>query len=417
MAKKLKNLDVKKVDFVDEGANPDAHIRLFKRKDVGQGETEPKSSDGIWKRFFRSIAKAVSMEDSDIRHIIADVEKGNSFTDELNARLNGKITDEIWDLCMALHSALCSTLNDGDLDAAQAEDAMQESIEQFADVMTDSVHEWSSGRAAGIIRKNAGEVTSAELEVMKVARDRLSAEIEKASGKPERILETEKGEAEEMRINKSKLTPAERAFLEDIEKRCGEEETSDGASGTGDGAEAGNAETSTGGGTEPNVEKSVNQGNTVPPAQDVSIPEVQKPQAAEDSSIYKGLHPAVQAEIEELKKFRENAENRELSEIAKKYAIIGKTEEQLVPLFKNLKAAGGTAYDDMIAVLDQAVDTVEKSGVFGEIGKSGGNGSGNAAEAKINDIAKSYMAKDPSIGYDAAVAKAWEDNPDIIAEY
>ena len=33
MATKLKNLKVKKVDFVDEGANPDAHIELFKRKD------------------------------------------------------------------------------------------------------------------------------------------------------------------------------------------------------------------------------------------------------------------------------------------------------------------------------------------------------------------------------------------------
>lgn len=33
MATKLKNLRIKKVDFVDEGANPDAHIRMIKRKD------------------------------------------------------------------------------------------------------------------------------------------------------------------------------------------------------------------------------------------------------------------------------------------------------------------------------------------------------------------------------------------------
>lgn len=33
MAAKLKNLKVTKVDFVDQGANPDAHIKLFKRKD------------------------------------------------------------------------------------------------------------------------------------------------------------------------------------------------------------------------------------------------------------------------------------------------------------------------------------------------------------------------------------------------
>ena len=41
MATKLKNLKVKKVDFVDEGANPDAHIELFKRKD-GKPEEDPK---------------------------------------------------------------------------------------------------------------------------------------------------------------------------------------------------------------------------------------------------------------------------------------------------------------------------------------------------------------------------------------
>ena len=34
MATKLKNLNIKKVDFVDAGANPDAHIKLFKRADI-----------------------------------------------------------------------------------------------------------------------------------------------------------------------------------------------------------------------------------------------------------------------------------------------------------------------------------------------------------------------------------------------
>ena len=30
MATKLRNLKVRKVDFVDEGANPEAHIMLYK---------------------------------------------------------------------------------------------------------------------------------------------------------------------------------------------------------------------------------------------------------------------------------------------------------------------------------------------------------------------------------------------------
>ena len=72
-----------------------------------------------------------------------------------------------------------------------------------------------------------------------------------------------------------------------------------------------------------------------------------------------------------------------------------------MPLFKSLKAAGGTAYSDMIAVLDQAVETVEKSGAFSEIGKSG---HGSNAAGAVED-------------YTAAMAKAWEDHPELMDEY
>ncbi len=47
----------------------------------------------------------------------------------------------------------------------------------------------------------------------------------------------------------------------------------------------------------------------------------------------------------------------------------------------------------MIAVLDQAVAAVEKSGVFSEIGKSGHGSTAGAAEAKIETIAKGYMGE------------------------
>lgn len=95
-----------------------------------------------------------------------------------------------------------------------------------------------------------------------------------------------------------------------------------------------------------------------------------------------------------MKKFREAAEEKELAEVAKKYEIIGKKKEELVPLFKSLKSVGGTAFNDMIAVLDQTVETVEKSGIFSEIGKSGHGGSteGGAwaeAETKAVELMKS----------------------------
>lgn len=93
-----------------------------------------------------------------------------------------------------------------------------------------------------------------------------------------------------------------------------------------------------------------------------------------DGDIYKGLHPVVQEELRKAREFRENVETQQLTEVAKKYALLGKKPEELVPVLKSLKAAGGSAYDDMIGLLDSNLAAVEKSGVFSEIGKRGSEG-------------------------------------------
>ena len=54
MATKLKNLSVTSVDLVDRGANPDAHIRLFKRGEQPQ-ETDPDM--GLFQKFLRWLKK------------------------------------------------------------------------------------------------------------------------------------------------------------------------------------------------------------------------------------------------------------------------------------------------------------------------------------------------------------------------
>ncbi len=404
MAKKLKNLRIRKVDFVDEGANPDAHIRMIKRKD-GEGqaaeEDSRKEPGNMLKKLLGFIGRAAGMEQNEINSAVDQIQKGAavSFTERINAVNNGKIADEMWDICYALQSSLYSILNDEDMDSTSSATAMQESLDEFYAVVQESISKWSSGKAASVVRKNE-EVSETDLEIMKSAVARLNEEIEKA-GKDAESEDNEypKGDEEEMgmKIDKSKLTDAERAFLESIEKRCGVEEGGD--SGSGNTA-------------------------TAPAEQTVTKSAPEKPQETpagqEDGqdNIYKGLHPAVRAELEGLKKFREDAEARELTEVAKKYAIIGKKEDELVPLFKSLRAAGGTAYNDMIAVLDQAVAAVEKSGAFSEIGKSGhGSGTAGAAEAKAEAIAKGYMEKDPSLDYASAMAKAWEDNPELMNEY
>lgn len=397
MAAKLKNLKIRKVDFVDEGANPDAHIGMMKRKDADAPVPEDrrrKESGNVLKKLFGFIGKAAGMDQGEIDSVVDEIQKGDSvsFNEKINEVNNRKIADEMWDICYALQSSLCSILNDEEMDSSGAASAMQESLDEFYAVVQESVSKWASGKAASIVKKSE-EVSESDLEIMKAAVERLNKSIEKAAKDvvaEEESKEDEsdnhknpKGDEEEMKIDKSKLTDAERAFLESIEKRYGDGEADPENRGTMP-TEPPAAEQVQDAPVEPAVTKSASQPAAgTAPAQQVD----------EADNIYKGLHPAVRAELEGLKKFREAAEDRELAEVAKRYAIIGKKEEDLVPVLKNLRAAGGTAYQDMIAVLDQAAAAVENSGVFSEIGKSGhGSTDGSAwaeAEAKAAELMKS----------------------------
>lgn len=423
MATKLKNLNITKVDFVDEGANPDAHIRLYKRKGEGDEDetkgqaednpedtpTEDEEEKGKLKKFFSGIVKMFGgVDPEEMDAVIEAIEKGEatSFHEQMNERRNRKIADEIWDTCFALQTSLCSILNDESMDSKQASDAMSDSLDEFIQVISDSISDWSSGKAKNIVRKEDSPVSPADLEVLKAAHARLSETINKAAEEQQPTTQEAKGEQEEMKIDKSKLTPAELAFLDSIEKRYGTDE----------------------------VEKSnvPEDGQPAPATEDEPTPDVAKsaPQATEPvqatqpedaDDIYKGLHPAVKAEMESLRKFRDEVENKELSMVAKKYEIIGKKADELVPVLKSMKAAGGSAYNDYIAVLDQSVTLAEQSGVFSEIGKSGGatNGeSGDAwarAEAKAVELMKSKnnitksQALDEVFMNDPALAKECEE--------
>lgn len=380
MVTKLKNLKIKKVDFVDEGANPDAYIKLFKSKegkDFILPEANSEKNHNILNKLISFLTKSAGMKQEEIDSTIEEISKeaSSSFHEKYNEIKNRKIMDEMWEVCSALQSSLYSILNEEELDEISVQEAMNESLEEFHTVVMESIKQWSRGREAGIEEKQE-EVTETDLEIIKHARDRLDRAISKSYKEVEGSqIAKENLKGEEMKIDKSKLTPAELAFLSSIEKRHGTEEI-----------------------------------NSASQAEQVKVPT--------ETDIYKGLHPRIKAELEELKKFKESAEDSELQKIAKKYVIIGKKEEELVPILKNLKAMGGTTYQDMIAVLDQAAEAVEKSGIFSEIGKSGyGSYKDNSAEAKIHNIAKKYMEKDPMLSYHAAVAKAWEENPDIIGEY
>lgn len=128
--------------------------------------------------------------------------------------------------------------------------------------------------------------------------------------------------------------------------------------------------------------------------------------------IYKGLHPAVKAELEHLRKAVNAQEDRELAAVAKKYEVIGKKPEELIPVLKSLK--GTSAYDEMISVMDAAVDAVEKSALFTEIGKTG-HGTGDAMK-QANEKAAEIMKADPNLSHAQALDRVFQQNPELAAQ-
>ena len=291
---------------------------------------------------------------------------------------------------------------------------MIENLDEFYSVVKDAISQWSDGKVSNIA-KNDQEISEEELAVMKSAQVRLNEAIQKASEKKEDGPEDDepKGDGEEMKIDKSKLTESERAFLESIEKRYGTEE----GAGKPETPPAGTAVQGASQSSEEAVAKAL---QTLGLTGAANTGDAGTADTGDD--IFKGLNPGLKAQVVALMKFKADAEEKEMKEICKRYAILGKTEEELLPVLKSTKAVSQEAYDQVIKTLNDAKAAVENSGTFSEIGKSGHAGASkgpdaNSAEGKIDSIAKSYVEKNPTMSYVDALAKAWEDNPQLVLQY
>lgn len=137
MAQKIEELEVTKVDFVDRGANPDAHIILFKRDESGDEGTEQNPPDDVMdnskhesalKRFITAIGKRLGFETEDINAAVEEIAKGDSASyNEIAAKQDiNAISDQMWNMGYALRSSLISILSDSDV--SDKSNAMNESL-------------------------------------------------------------------------------------------------------------------------------------------------------------------------------------------------------------------------------------------------------------------------------------------------
>lgn len=137
-----------------------------------------------------------------------------------------------------------------------------------------------------------------------------------------------------------------------------------------------------------------------------------------EEEMEKSIHPEVAKALAEVEEMKKSFEMRELHEVAKKYSVLGKEEDKLVETLYSMKKSSPENYNSYIAVLDEQVSMVEKSGIFTEIGKSGhGYVPGGDVVGKIEAIASDIQKSAPEMSRAEAVMKAWDQHPELLEEY
>lgn len=119
------------------------------------------------------------------------------------------------------------------------------------------------------------------------------------------------------------------------------------------------------------------------------------------------------------KAFREEREKRirkEFIDLAKaEYVRLGNPDEVGLILKEASERLSPETYGKLTDILKAANQRIDAT-LFTEIGKSGSAPGGSVVD-KIKAIAKSYVASNPTMTLAQAEAKAWEDHPELYAEY
>lgn len=355
---KLRKMNLNSVDFVRRGANPDAHIMIKKSYD---GEDDDVEKQPMFKTLVEAIRKAFSGEDPEEPDV--DIQKS---------------ADDMQYFTDCLAESYDSIMGDTTLTKSEKLDMIAKSTNEFTDTMEDYLSSVSS-------------------HVGKSTHDAIDYPLSKNNSK---------GGFETMGINlenvdKSLLTSDEAEQLDVLlAKACKTQKTDDDLPG----------------------EEDVQASEKKPPFFGKKPTEGEKPEEGEgkdDSEVEKAL----KEELKAVQELRKSMEMKEYMDIAKKYESIGKKPEELAKTLYDMKQAGEEVYKSYVDALDEQASIVEKSGLFIEIGKSGSNGPSyvsvgkSEAEGKIEAIAAEIRKSDANISYHESIAKAWEQNPDLIAAY
>ena len=344
---KLEDLEVKKIDAVDIGADQKANILIKKRG----GAEEPKGN--FFKRFFNAFCDSLGVNSEDVRKSMED--EATSFDDVMNEKKIYDVRDQIWNACNSLEQSIVSILLDKECEDKQA--AIAQSIDQFKAFSDDASKSWIKLERAATDKEDT--VVADDFEIAKMQ------EVIEKSCDPETINKEKREKENEMAFDISNMTEEEKkealkALQDDANKQDTQKRFNSGAG-------------------EDQIQEAVNKAMS---------------NAMED--VTKNFSDMMAKIMEPIQKRAEEAEQKSLEEVAKKYELLGTKAEELVPVLKSMKATSDEAYNNFIASMDNNLAVIKKSGLFEEIGKSGGAHTGNddtegvaKMNAKVAEIKKS----------------------------
>ena len=363
---KLKDLKLTSVDFCQQGANPDAHIRLTKSKDG----TQPQDTRPAFERAVDLLKTAFHVEPES-----PDVKKdAQTFADIKN---NQDAREKLWQCNDAFDSSMRSILNDNEMEDSAKHELMLQSLSQFTEAMTANIDGLYTAAPAGVSKEKGDENTMDEKEFDlsgMTADEQNTFKALLAKSKPKKPAEGDNS------------VPPEGGEPNEAEKKKG------------------------------GCAKSAEPETTVTPTAAQST-ETKK-------SVEDALPPEVQAAVDRMnglsdkleKSLKQQDDNADL-QVAKKYEALGDTAE-IAKALGQARAAGETAYNAYVSAMDKALEVTKKSDslLFGEVGKSASGGASTAV-GKAEGIAKSIRDKDPKLTMQQAMAKAFEQHPELEAEY
>ena len=364
MPTKLKQLKVTSVDFVDAGANPGAKISIFKS---ASEQTE-------FKKICAMIAKNSGVDEDTVSKVLTTVVTQDAInTNQPILKISEKNTEQ-------------NPLENNSFDVGKADD------KDKGDPIPDSPED------------------SADKEV------------------DEKFSDLADKETEEKKVGKQ-LTDTEKSILKnfaasdydktEIAKCLGFNVSLSNADGT--------LTVSAGAGTPDENKPADVQNSDVPP--DVSLVDAEKcggvkksateptaPQAVTQQQELTGLSKILSDLTGRLQSKVEKADDKAFEEIAKKYEILGYQAGDLAQELKKGKKESPELYDMVIKALDSAVDAVEKSNIFNEVGKRG-NGFIANAEAQVENLAAEIRKNNPNISYHKSKDMVFQQHPELISAF